>query len=173
LNLSRVDRQRFVPRPVNLAEIARQVIQELRGEHQDRNLDIRVADLPESLGDPELLRQVLVNLLSNAIKFTRDRRVAVIEVGFKQEQGKTIYFVRDNGAGFDMRQADKLFGVFQRLHSIEQFKGTGVGLSIVRRIIHRHGGKIWAEAAVEQGATFYFTLPAVPAKPDPATMPMG
>ncbi len=169
LNLSRIDRQPLVPRTVNLTALARKTIDELRAEQQDRKMDIRVADLPDCMGDPALLRQVFVNLLSNAMKFTGNRPVALIEVGFKTEEGaQTIYFVRDNGAGFDMQYADKLFGVFQRMHSSEQFAGTGVGLSIVQRIIHRHGGKIWAEAAVDQGATFYFTLPQPVQKPQQA-----
>jgi signal transduction histidine kinase len=159
LSLSRIEREPLAPRPVNLTALARQTLAELHVEQQDRRMDIRVADLPGCVGDPALLRQALVNLLSNAMKYTRNRPVAVIEIGFKTEDSETVYYVRDNGAGFDMQYADKLFGVFQRLHSAEQFSGTGVGLSIVRRIIHRHGGRIWAEAAVDQGATFYFTLP--------------
>lgn len=161
LRLSRIDRQPLVPRPVNLTALARQTAAELRSEQPERNMEISVADVPECLGDPAMLRQVFVNLLSNAIKFTADRPVALIEVGFKKENCDPFYFVRDNGVGFDMQYAGKLFGVFQRLHSGDKFSGTGVGLSIVRRIIHRHGGKIWAEAAVDQGATFYFTLPQV------------
>jgi signal transduction histidine kinase len=159
LSLSRIERQPLAPRPVNLTELVRQTLTELQVEERDRNMDIRVADLPDCMGDPALLRQVLVNLLSNAMKYTRQRPVAVIEVGFKTEGAETAYYVRDNGAGFDMQYADKLFGVFQRLHSAEQFSGTGVGLSIVHRIILRHGGRIWAEGAVDKGATFYFTLP--------------
>ena len=157
--LSRIERQPLAPRPVNLTALVRETLTELQEEQRDRNMDIRVADLPDCMGDPAMLRQVLVNLLSNAMKYTRDRPVAVIEIGFKTEGGETVYYVRDNGAGFDMRYAGKLFGVFQRLHSTEEFSGTGVGLSIVRRILHRQGGRIWAEAAVDKGATFYFTLP--------------
>jgi PAS domain S-box-containing protein len=165
LNLSRIDRQPLVPRTVNLAALARKTIDELRAEQPIREMDIRVAELPDCRGDPALLRQVFVNLLSNAMKFTGNRPVALIEVEFKTEGKQTIYFVRDNGAGFDMQYAGKLFGVFQRMHSSEKFAGTGVGLSIVQRIIHRHGGKIWAESAVDQGATFYFTLPGPDQKP--------
>ncbi len=168
LRLSRIDRQTLAPRTVDLAALARNTIEELRTEQQGRQMDIRVADLPDCKGDPALLRQVFINLLSNAMKFTGERPVALIEVGFKMEGGKTIYFVRDNGAGFDMRFADKLFGVFQRLHSSEKFAGTGVGLSIVQRIIRRHSGTIWAESAVDQGATFYFTLPGAEQKPQQA-----
>ncbi len=165
LNLSRIVRQPLVPRPVDLTALVCQVVKELRAEEPGRNMDIRVADLPGCMGDPAMLRQVFVNLLSNAMKFTRDRPVALIEVGFKTEGASAIYFVRDNGAGFDMQYAGKLFGVFQRIHSSEKFAGTGVGLSIVQRIIQRHGGKIWAEAAVDKGATFYFTLPHAEQKP--------
>jgi light-regulated signal transduction histidine kinase (bacteriophytochrome) len=117
-----------------------------------------VSDLPDCIGDPLLLKQVFVNLLSNAFKYTRLKEKSVIEVGHRQQRGETVYSVRDNGAGFDMRYAGKLFGVFQRLHHTDQFEGTGVGLSIVQRIVQRHGGRIWAEAEVDKGATFYFTL---------------
>jgi two-component system, chemotaxis family, sensor kinase Cph1 len=105
------------------------------------------------------LRQVFVNLLSNAVKFTRNRIPTRIEVGSRNERGETVYFVRDNGVGFDMSYVDKLFNVFQRLHRVEDYEGTGVGLAIVQRIVARHGGRIWAKSAVDEGATFYFTLP--------------
>jgi signal transduction histidine kinase len=165
LSLSHIERQPLVLRPVNPNALARQTITELQAEERDRNINFRVADLPGCMGDPALLRQVFVNLLSNAMKYTRTRPVAVVEVGFKTEDAGTVYFVRDNGVGFDMGHAEKLFGVFQRLHSAKEFSGTGVGLSIVRRIIHRHGGKIWVEAAVDKGATFYFTLPHAEQRP--------
>jgi len=115
--------------------------------------------LPHCQGDPALLKQVWVNLISNALKFTRRQNVARIEIGcLTQEGGAPVYFVKDNGVGFDMQYADKLFGVFQRLHSTEEFEGTGVGLATVQRIIHRHGGQVWAEAQVGAGATLYFTI---------------
>lgn len=162
LSLSRVDRQPLQCRPVDLAELARQVMKDLQGEQSGRKVELHIDEMSDCLGDPDLLRQVFANLLSNAVKFTAHRPVGIIEVGCRDLNGETVYFVRDNGAGFDMQYANKLFGVFQRLHSADEFSGTGVGLSIVQRVIHRHGGTIWAEAAVDQGATFYFTLP--PAK---------
>jgi light-regulated signal transduction histidine kinase (bacteriophytochrome) len=107
------------------------------------------------------MKQVFANLLSNAVKYTRPREVAVIEVGCRKTNGDTAVFVRDNGVGFNMKYADKLFGVFQRLHRADEFEGSGVGLAIVDRVVRKHGGHIWAESAVDQGATFYFTVPGL------------
>ena len=117
--------------------------------------------LPPARGDRTLLRQVLANLVDNAFKFSRGRPHPQIEIGTRREGPAVVYFVRDNGVGFDMRYADKLFGVFQRLHRADEFEGTGVGLALAQRIIQRHGGRIWADGKVDGGATFFFTLPAV------------
>jgi len=112
------------------------------------------------MGDRALLRQVLTNLIGNAFKFTRQRPDAQVEIGWRDDNGECVYYVKDNGAGFDMRYASKLFGVFQRLHPAADFEGTGVGLALVQRIVHRHGGRIWGEGRVNEGATFSFTLSA-------------
>jgi len=165
LAFSRMSRQPLTKQPVALAALVRQVLQDLRPLQGARHIDVCMGTLPLCQADPALLKQVMSNLLANALKFTSRRAAAVIEVGWRQEQGEAIYFVKDNGAGFDMAYADKLFGVFQRLHRADEYEGTGVGLAIVQRIIHRHGGRIWAEAAVEQGATFSFTLGGAPAPP--------
>ena len=114
---------------------------------------------PTASGDSALIRQVLVNLIAKAVKFTRKREVALIEIGGKTGDSEIIYFVRDNGTGFDMRYYDKLFGVFQRLHNQDEYEGSGAGLAIVKRIVSRHGGRVWAEGEADQGATFYFALP--------------
>jgi light-regulated signal transduction histidine kinase (bacteriophytochrome) len=122
-------------------------------------VEIDIMDLPACLGDPGLLLQVWINLLANALKYTRKKDVTCIEVGFQSaENGKVVYFVKDNGVGFDMQYSDKLFGVFQRLHGTDEFEGNGVGLALVQQIIIRHGGRIWAEAQPDVGATFYFTI---------------
>lgn len=157
LTLARLGRQTITKQHIEPAQLVREVLQELRAEQEGRQVDIQIGDLPACEADPALLKHVYTNLLSNALKYTRKRERAVIEVGC-QENGDTIYFVRDNGAGFDMQYVGKLFGVFQRLHRAEEFEGTGVGLALVKRIVMRHGGRIWAEAAPNQGATFYFTL---------------
>jgi hypothetical protein len=159
LRLSTLGHQALHPEQVDIAAMAHHVLDELREEQPTREVEVRIADLPRAIGDPALLSQVLVNLLSNAYKFTRRQDQTLIEVGVQTaDDGTPIYFVRDNGAGFDMAYAKRLFGVFQRLHRAEDYEGTGVGLSIVQRIIERHQGRIWAEAAVGRGATFFFTL---------------
>ncbi len=158
LSFSRLGRHTLKKQLVAPVELVYQALAELHEEQESRPVEISIADLPPCQADPALLKQVFLNLLANALKFTRHREAAIIEVDCGEEGDERIYFVKDNGVGFDMRYADKLFGVFQRLHSGEEYEGTGVGLAIVQRIIHRHGGRVWAEAEVGQGATFYFTL---------------
>ncbi len=160
LRFSRLSRQPLSRRPVEVSAIVNSLLEELGRQQPERAFEIRVGGLPNCVGDPSLLTQVFANLLANAFKFTRRVEKPVVEVGYLPEEGGGAYFVRDNGAGFDMRYAERLFGVFQRLHSQEQFEGTGVGLSVVHRIIQRHGGRIWAQAQVGKGATFFFTIPA-------------
>lgn len=159
LRFSRTNRLPLNKQPVEMCEMVSQVLIEL-GATQTDHLDLVVRDLPTANADPVLIKQVWTNLLSNAIKYTRRCDKARIEIGMEQHDGQAVYFVKDNGVGFDMAQADKLFGVFQRLHSEEEYEGTGVGLAIVERIIRRHGGQVWAEAEVDKGATFFFTLGA-------------
>lgn len=158
LTFSRLSRQPLSKQAVKPERLVHAVLETLDSQRQGRQVEILVGDLPPCRGDSALLRQVWINLLSNALKYTRGRERAVIEIGSVRETKGNAYFVRDNGTGFDMRYADKLFGVFQRLHRAEDYEGTGVGLAIVQRIVHRHGGRVWAEAAVDRGATFYFTL---------------
>jgi PAS domain S-box-containing protein len=157
--LSRLDRLEIRKGSVNLTSMAKQVFDRLREQAPERNLRLTIGDLPPNRGDQSLLYQVMENLLNNAIKFTRSRKTAVIEVGGKDAENETIYYVKDNGVGYDERYADKLFNAFQRLHRREDYEGTGVGLAIVKRIIERHGGRVWAEGKVNKGATFYFALP--------------
>lgn len=158
LAFSRLSRQPVNRQPIASGELVRQALESLSSEQAGRQVEIVMGDLPVCKGDPTLLRQVWVNLLSNALKFTRGREVARIEVGSLEREGERVYFVKDNGVGFNMEYADKLFGVFQRLHRADEYEGTGVGLAIVQRIIQRHGGRIWAEAEPDKGATFYFTI---------------
>jgi two-component system, sensor histidine kinase and response regulator len=158
LHFSQLGRAPLSKKAVGVSALVRDVLAELQAEQENRQVELQVTELPDCVGDPLLLKQVFLNLLSNAFKFTRQKKKAVIKVGCRQTEKENIYFVQDNGAGFDMRYAEKLFGVFQRLHTVEEFEGTGVGLSIVQRIIQRHGGRIWVEAQADRGATFYFTL---------------
>jgi light-regulated signal transduction histidine kinase (bacteriophytochrome) len=171
LAFSRLSRQPLRTRQLAPADLVHQVLESLHGEQNGRQVAITVRELPHCQADSALLTQVFVNLLANALKFTRQRDVAHIEIGCQQENGEQIYFVKDNGSGFDMQYANKLFGVFQRLHRIEEYEGTGVGLAIVQRIIHRHGGRVWAEAAINAGATFFFTLSG--GNPDDGTANRG
>jgi two-component system sensor kinase len=135
------------------------VLLEVSREHAGRDVDVQVDSLPQVVADPSLLTQVFANLLSNAFKFTRHKQRATIEIGSRRGDGANVFFVRDNGAGFDMRHASRLFGIFQRLHTQDEFAGTGVGLSLVHRIVKRHGGEISAQGKVDNGATFQFSIP--------------
>ena len=159
LEFSRMGRASLTPRPVDLEQLVREAKAEVGADAQGRQILWELGPLPSVQADPALLRPVLVNLLSNAVKYTSTRPVARIEIGATQVDGQAIVHVRDNGVGFDMAYVDKLFGVFQRLHRSEEFSGTGIGLANVRRIIHRHGGRTWAEGEVDKGAIFYFSLP--------------
>lgn len=160
LKLSRLSRQEMKHETVDLTRLAREIEQELRKLQPERRVDVVVAEALSCAGDRALLLSALQNLIGNAWKFTAKRENARIEIGTAgEEEGRTVFFVSDNGPGFDMKYAGKLFGAFQRLHSPEEFPGTGVGLATVQRIVRRHGGRTWAEAAPNEGATFFFTLP--------------
>jgi len=156
-----LNRQSIQKQAVSSDAVVGQVIKEIKGKSNGQKVEIVVDDLPECFADRMLIRLVWENLLDNAFKFTRGRDVARIAVGARVQEKETVYFVRDNGTGFDMAYQDKLFGVFQRLHDANEFSGTGIGLATASRIIHRHGGRMWAEGAVDKGATFYFSLPHI------------
>jgi PAS domain S-box-containing protein len=158
LTFSRLSRLPLHKQAVSMTKLAREALEESNGQRARRQIDVRIGEMPSCEGDPALLKQVWVNLLSNAVKYTGKREAAVVDVGSRKEKGENVYFVSDNGTGFDMQYAHKLFGVFQRLHRADEFEGTGVGLAIVQRVIHRHGGRVWANAGIDQGASFCFTL---------------
>jgi light-regulated signal transduction histidine kinase (bacteriophytochrome) len=173
LNLAQVGRHALSRQPTRLNPIVAEVIAILQPESEGRQVEWVIADLPVVACDPVLVKQIFQNLLSNALKFTRPRFGAdgsagagtpvsavhaVIEVSHKEENGQPVFMVRDNGVGFSMKYANKLFGVFQRLHRAEDFEGTGIGLATVQRIVHKHGGRVWAEGELDKGAAFYFTL---------------
>ena len=167
LSFSRMMRAELHRAQVNMNELVTETLQDLTPDTQGRRIDWKIGPLPEVAGDRSLLKQVWVNLLSNAAKYTQRRDHATVEVRCEKTwDGELEFSVHDNGAGFDMKYVDKLFGVFQRLHQEQDYEGTGIGLANVRRIVHRHGGRTWAEGKVNDGATFYFTLPAKPAQPE-------
>lgn len=158
LAFSRLGKQELRMVPVNMTTLTKSVLEEIKVQNPDRTVDVTIQSLPDAKGDPSLLKQVLTNLLSNSFKYSRLVANPKIEIASYSDKGETIYFVKDNGAGFDMKYKHKLFGVFQRLHGQKEFEGNGVGLAIVQRIIQRHGGRVWGEGKVNEGATFYFTL---------------
>lgn len=159
LAFSRLGRKSLQLREIDMTELVRSTFDGLRPQSDGARPDFRLSVLPPGFGDRVLIGQVWANLLANAVKFTSRRETPVIEVSGIADDAENVYFVRDNGAGFDPRHRAKLFGVFQRLHDAEEFPGTGVGLALVQRIVHRHGGRVWADGVPDQGATFYFTLP--------------
>jgi light-regulated signal transduction histidine kinase (bacteriophytochrome) len=159
LAFSRMSRQHVESAQIDMPVLAQAVFDECAAHAPGRQLRFKARPLPPAQGDRAMLRQMLANLFSNAIKYTRPKAVAEIEIGGRTEGEENLYYVKDNGVGFDMKYAGKLFGVFQRLHDEAEFEGTGVGLALVQRVIHRHGGRVWAEATLNEGATFYFTIP--------------
>jgi light-regulated signal transduction histidine kinase (bacteriophytochrome) len=159
LSFSRMNRAEMQQTHVPLEGLIADVRRSLEGQSPGRAIEWKLGPLPVVQGDPAMLRLVFVNLLANAVKYTGPRAPAVIEIGAQETEQEWVVFVRDNGVGFDMRYAHKLFGVFQRLHRADEFEGTGIGLANVRRIIHRHGGRAWAEGVLDQGATFFVSLP--------------
>jgi two-component system, chemotaxis family, sensor kinase Cph1 len=159
LRFSHMGRTALKPREVNVHQLVEEVRQKLALHTGTRQIEWTIGDLPSIMADPVLIRLVFENLLDNAVKYSRTRDTSRIEVGSYRDNGETVFFVRDNGVGFDMKYVDKLFGVFQRLHRMEEFEGTGIGLANVRRIVERHGGRSWAEAQLNKGATFYIALP--------------
>jgi chemotaxis family two-component system sensor kinase Cph1 len=158
LALSRVSHVEMKREQVSLRELAERAIEQLQPEAGGRSIDWRIGALPTVECDSSLMQQALVNLLGNASKYSRTRPQSIVEIGMEEDASGTCIFVRDNGVGFDMRYASKLFGVFQRLHRQDEFEGTGIGLATVSRIVERHGGRIWAESAPDRGAVFRFTL---------------
>jgi len=158
LNLSRVSRAEFNRQKVNISALCEVIAEELRESEPGRQIEFHITKNMIVEGDTNLIRIAMENLLSNSVKYTGKREQAIIYVGVMEQSGEQVYFVRDNGVGFDMTYADKLFAPFQRMHHPRDFPGSGIGLSIVQRIFFRHGGRIWAEAEVDKGATFYFTI---------------
>ncbi len=160
LNLSKIGRQELSIQDIPLDSLLKQVVEDFAPERAGRKVEWRIGDISSAACDPRLMKQVFVNLVSNALKYTGKRERALIQVGQVRQKNERILFVRDNGVGFDMQYVGKLFGVFQRLHKSRDREGNGVGLAIVQRIIRKHGGRVWAEAELDRGATFFFTIGA-------------
>ncbi|MRR17955.1 MAG: hypothetical protein EG826_16020 [Deltaproteobacteria bacterium] len=160
LSFSRAQKSSISRNAIDMDKLINEISDEMQTENGERELDIKIGDILPGHGDSFLIRQVLFNLLSNAVKFTKDREPGIIEISSYEDGDRIVYCVKDNGAGFDMKYYDKLFGVFQRLHSRDEYEGTGIGLAIVQRIVKRHGGDVWADGGIDKGATFYFSLPS-------------
>jgi light-regulated signal transduction histidine kinase (bacteriophytochrome) len=160
LKFSKTGRQEMTISRIKMTELFKSISAELIPAYPEQKIEMNFHNLPDASGDLSLLKLVVNNLLSNAIKFSGKRELSIIEIGGYSTANELVYFVKDNGTGFDMRFSSKLFGVFQRLHSMEEFSGTGVGLALAKRIVDRHGGRIWAESELDKGAVFYFSLPA-------------
>jgi light-regulated signal transduction histidine kinase (bacteriophytochrome) len=158
LEFSRITRIHMNKVNIDMMKLVENVFTELKNLENGRDITLSLDNLSSADGDPSMIRQVWINLISNAIKFTRPVKSAIIKIGNEIDNGSKIYFIKDNGVGFDMKYSHNLFGVFQRLHKYKDFEGTGVGLALVERIIKRHGGKVWADAKLNEGASFYFTL---------------
>jgi light-regulated signal transduction histidine kinase (bacteriophytochrome) len=171
LRLARIDRQEVVRKSTDLNVVVHDVVHQLQGEIEGRTVEWQIDTLPVVACDPGLIRLAFMNLLSNAVKYTRKRERALIRIGHQIKEGGSVIVIADNGAGFDQRYSSKLFGVFQRLHRSEEFEGTGVGLATVQRIVTKHGGRVWAEGAVDKGATFFFSLANTDCWPNAAPGP--
>ena len=161
LAFSRLGRKELTKMNFSMNEMVSEIYEELKKNEDHRDITFNINNLPLSFADSITMKQVWINLISNSLKYAKRKEKTIIEIGSQIKEDEIIYYIKDNGAGFDMRYADKLFGIFQRLHSNEEFEGTGVGLAIVQRIISKHGGRIWAEGKVNEGATFYFSLPKI------------
>lgn len=161
LELSRIGMASMKPVKINLASLVKEVLEDLKPEINSRNILWKIGELEEVTADLNLMKMVLLNYITNAVKYTRKREKAEIEIGCNKIEGEIVFFIKDNGAGFAMEYVDRLFGVFQRLHSTNEFEGTGIGLANVKKIISKHGGRVWAEGEVDKGACFYFALPFV------------
>jgi light-regulated signal transduction histidine kinase (bacteriophytochrome) len=159
LSFSRTGRSELKKSVLDMNQVVDDALTQIKPLFADRKIDLEISQLPTVPGDYNLIKLVWSNLLDNAVKYTRFKEKAVIKIGFKEEENETVFLIKDNGAGFDMKYSQKLFGVFQRMHSSSEFEGTGIGLANVRRIILRHGGRTWAEAQPDEGATFYFSIP--------------
>jgi light-regulated signal transduction histidine kinase (bacteriophytochrome) len=161
INFSKLGTKENVTETINMKNLASSCVVKLLEHAPREKYRVEIKDIPPCCGDPALLHQVWMNLIGNSIKYSSNKEAPCIEIGFTQNRQQNVYYIKDNGEGFDMRYADKLFGVFQRLHNKSEFEGTGIGLALVKRIINRHNGDIWAEATPGEGATFYFYLPDV------------
>ena len=160
LEFSKLGKAEMTKKETSMTDIVKAVIDEVKFTSQARGYEIIRKDVADVCCEARLVKQVWLNLIGNAVKYSGKKEFAVVEIGSNMLNGEVVYYVKDNGAGFDMKHTDKLFGVFKRLHSTSEFEGTGVGLATVQRIVNRHGGRIWAEAKIDEGATFYFTLTA-------------